>query len=114
MKVKISFLTGVGVGYVLGCRAGRQRYDQIVKTAREFAGRPEVDTLVTSAKEAAASLVDRAAGAASDTVDLVGSGTDRSTHEESSTQGTTGHFDRKRGTGPVVAGGVGPMTSPPA
>ena len=29
MKGKILFLTGLGVGYVLGTRAGRERYEQI-------------------------------------------------------------------------------------
>ncbi len=32
MKGKILFLTGLGLGYVLGTRAGRERYEQI-KTA---------------------------------------------------------------------------------
>ena len=30
------FLTGVAVGYVLGTRAGRERYEQLVESWREF------------------------------------------------------------------------------
>ena len=29
MKKKLYFLVGVGVGYVLGSRAGRERYEQL-------------------------------------------------------------------------------------
>lgn len=34
MKGKIAFLLGAGVGYVLGTRAGRERYEQIKRGAR--------------------------------------------------------------------------------
>ena len=33
MRGKILFLTGLGVGYVLGTKAGREKYDQITKAA---------------------------------------------------------------------------------
>jgi hypothetical protein len=39
MKV---FVLGVAVGYVLGSRAGRQRYDQIVRTYRKVVDHPMV------------------------------------------------------------------------
>jgi hypothetical protein len=39
MKV---FLLGLAVGYVLGSRAGKQRYDQIVKVCRKVADHPMV------------------------------------------------------------------------
>ena len=32
----------IGAGYVLGARAGTQRYDEIVRAARGLAARPEV------------------------------------------------------------------------
>lgn len=38
----ISKATWLGVGYVLGARAGTARYEQIVKAARRLAGRPEL------------------------------------------------------------------------
>jgi hypothetical protein len=41
-KYRISFLTGLATGFVLGARAGRERYDQIVKTARSVADNPAV------------------------------------------------------------------------
>jgi hypothetical protein len=36
------FLVGMAIGYVLGARAGRQRYEQIVRTYRRFADDPAV------------------------------------------------------------------------
>ena len=42
---KLTFALGVGVGYVLGTRSGRSRYDQMVTKAREVADRPEVRTV---------------------------------------------------------------------
>jgi hypothetical protein len=37
-----AFLLGAAVGYVLGARAGRARYDQIVRTYRKIADHPAV------------------------------------------------------------------------
>ncbi|ACU96430.1 hypothetical protein [Saccharomonospora viridis] len=36
------FLLGAATGYVLGARAGRARYEQIVRTYRKFADHPAV------------------------------------------------------------------------
>ena len=36
MKGKLAVLAGVGVGYVLGTKAGRERYEQIRGTARRL------------------------------------------------------------------------------
>jgi hypothetical protein len=37
-----TFLLGVATGYVLGSRAGRQRYDQLVRAYRRLADHPMV------------------------------------------------------------------------
>jgi hypothetical protein len=42
MRGKLIFMTGVGVGYVLGARAGRERFDQMVAAARRFWESPTV------------------------------------------------------------------------
>jgi hypothetical protein len=42
MGYRITFLVGLAVGYVLGTRAGRERYEQMVKTARKVAEHPAV------------------------------------------------------------------------
>ena len=39
MKI-LTLATGVAVGYVLGTRAGHERYEQILDVARRVSGRP--------------------------------------------------------------------------
>lgn len=42
--MKLSLLVGAAVGYVLGARAGRERYEQIVRMARNLAGSQTVQS----------------------------------------------------------------------
>lgn len=42
MRGKLMFLGGVAIGFVLGARAGRERYDQLVSTARRMWDHPTV------------------------------------------------------------------------
>ena len=57
MRGKILFVAGLGVGYVLGTRAGRERYEQIKSTAAKFWNDPrvqrQVDTVETFVKDKA-------------------------------------------------------------
>ena len=76
---KITLLTAGAVGYVLGARAGRERYDQIAAGAQRFMGNPKVqqvkqqaqDTLSEQASAAGSALADKARGAASTASDKV-------------------------------------------
>jgi hypothetical protein len=40
MRSRTTFLAGLAVGYVLGTRAGRERYDQMVATAKRIMDSP--------------------------------------------------------------------------
>ncbi|OLT27407.1 hypothetical protein BJF83_02245 [Nocardiopsis sp. CNR-923] len=42
MRYRITFAAGLAVGYVLGAKAGRARYEQLVRTARKVADSPVV------------------------------------------------------------------------
>jgi hypothetical protein len=42
--MKLSLLVGAAIGYVLGARAGRERYEQIVSLARKVAGSQTVQS----------------------------------------------------------------------
>ena len=42
MRYRAMFLAGLAVGFVLGARAGRERYEQIVKYSQQVAGHPAV------------------------------------------------------------------------
>ena len=50
---KVSFVVGVGVGYVLGARAGRRRYEQIKAQAGKVWKSDPVQDRVGAAAEAA-------------------------------------------------------------
>ena len=51
MKGKILLLTGLAVGYVLGTRAGRERYEEIKTTANKLWADPRVQKPVKQAEE---------------------------------------------------------------
>ena len=51
---KISMLAAAAVGYVLGARAGRDRYDQISEKAHGFWENPKVRQAAADAKDVAA------------------------------------------------------------
>ncbi len=42
--MKLSFLVGGAVGYILGARAGRERYEAIVRLARKIGGSQTVQS----------------------------------------------------------------------
>jgi hypothetical protein len=42
MRYKAMFAAGLAIGYVLGTRAGRERYEQIKRTAQRLADSPSV------------------------------------------------------------------------
>lgn len=55
MRGKIGLVIGLGVGYVLGTRAGRQRYEQIKEQAAKVWNLDPVQQQVTKAKDFAKS-----------------------------------------------------------
>ena len=57
MKGKILFVVGLGVGYVLGTRAGRERYEQIKAAAERVWNTPTVQQSVGTVKEFAMTRV---------------------------------------------------------
>jgi hypothetical protein len=64
MKGKLLFVVGLGVGYVLGTRAGRERYEQIARAADKVWNQPSVQKGVDTVKDFAAEKL----GDVSDTV----------------------------------------------
>jgi hypothetical protein len=51
MGFKSGLLVGLGVGYVLGTKAGRERYEELKASWDSFMGNPSVQTVVTRGKE---------------------------------------------------------------
>ena len=105
MMKKLSLLAGFGAGYVLGAKAGTQRYDEIVSKAREVAGMPAVQQATASVQDTASTL----ASQAKDTVnDKVTTATDKIDAKKSSSSSSK--------TTPVVDLGAtsAPTTAPMA
>lgn len=57
MRGKLLFITGGLVGYVLGARAGRKRYDQIASAANDLWNAPPVQRRVNEARDFGLELV---------------------------------------------------------
>lgn len=51
MRYRLTFVAGLLLGYVLGTRAGRERYEELKKTAREIAQNPAVRNTAESAAQ---------------------------------------------------------------
>lgn len=64
MRGKVMFVIGAGVGYVLGARAGRERYDELKSQAESVIHDPRVQGTVSQAEQ---NLKDKASDVA-DTV----------------------------------------------
>ena len=59
-RYRIAFLSGVAAGFVVGARAGRERYEQIKKLARTAADNPAVQQAAGALQAQAAELANNA------------------------------------------------------
>jgi hypothetical protein len=73
MKGKAGLLIGFGAGYILGARAGRQRYEQIIQTWDRFTGSPTVQRTAERTKEVAEEQAKRSIHAVQQGVEKAGS-----------------------------------------
>jgi FAD/FMN-containing dehydrogenase len=62
MRYRLIFFTGLGIGFVLGARAGRERYEQLRKLARKAADSPAVQQAAGALQAQAASYAKSAGG----------------------------------------------------
>lgn len=62
---KLFLLAAAGAGYVLGARAGRERYEQIVRAKNRVAADPRVQQAADRAREQAPVVKDKVSSAAS-------------------------------------------------
>lgn len=68
MRYKLTFLAGLALGYVIGTRAGRERYEQLKKSVREFSQNPAVRNAAESAAHNSREVAGKAFHAVSDKV----------------------------------------------
>ena len=65
---KLTLAAAAGAGYVLGAKAGKERYNQIEAKFREIAGMPAVQNATATVKETASSVADQAKSTVTETV----------------------------------------------
>ena len=68
MRYRMAFVVGLGVGFVLGARAGRERYEQLVRVTRKAADSPAVQQAAGAIQAQAAGLVKTTKGKLADSV----------------------------------------------
>ena len=78
---KLTLAAAAGAGYVLGAKAGKERYTQIEAKFREIAGMPAVQSATATVKDTASSVADQAKSTVTDKVG--GSSTDSSSSPSS-------------------------------
>ena len=66
---KIMMATAFGAGYVLGAKAGRERYEQLSAKAQELWSHPKVQEQADKAKAQAGKVTEQAKGRLKDTKD---------------------------------------------
>jgi hypothetical protein len=72
MRGRLGFFVGFGAGYVLGSKAGRERYEQIRRLYENIVSSPAFQQASGKAREAVGSGLEQAKGAASEGVSKVG------------------------------------------
>ena len=138
---KLTLLAGFGAGYVLGAKAGTERYNQIVAKAKEISGQPAVQEVTTNLQQTASTVADKAkdtanqkvqqvnekvggsgsssssssssAGSDSDVVDLSGHGAATGATGASSTGSSTPPLGTTGRTTPAPAPGAAPSGTAP-
>lgn len=71
MLKKLTLVVGFGAGYVLGARAGKERYQQIEGKFREVAGMPAVQSATANVKDTAVEVAGTAKQTINDKADKV-------------------------------------------
>jgi hypothetical protein len=68
---KLTLAAAAGAGYVLGAKAGKERYAQIESKFREIAGMPAVQSATATVVDTASSVADSAKSTVNDKVEAV-------------------------------------------
>jgi hypothetical protein len=68
MRYRLVFIAGLALGYVLGSKAGRERYEQLARSARQVAQNPAVRNTAETAAHQGRQFADKACHAVSEKV----------------------------------------------
>ena len=105
---KLTLAAGFGAGYVLGARAGKERYRQIEAKFRELAGKPAVQDMTSNLADTAEQLGEKAKSVVSEKVSAVTDKVSGSDVVDLSTSGKTGAR-----TAPAPMAGAAPSATAP-
>jgi hypothetical protein len=89
---KLGMVVGGAVGYVLGAKAGRERYEQITASARQLLDKPQVKKVMDSVPGDLGARVEQVANKAADKVQEAG---DKVAASGPGTSGTSGCHHRE-------------------
>jgi len=95
MRYRWVFFTGLGIGFVLGTRAGRERYEQMRRVARKIADNPTVQQAAGALQAQAAGYAKTAGGKVADRAGAARAKVGEAIHE---------HVPRKSNGGPADSG----------
>jgi hypothetical protein len=109
MMGKLKWLVGFGAGYVLGARAGRERYDQIAGKAQELWSDPRVQEKAGQAQRLVKEKADQAQQVVKEKVGdkASGNGTGSGSSSSSGASAASGTTRSKAGTGSGSSPGSG-------
>jgi hypothetical protein len=110
MAGNLKLLAGLAAGYILGAKAGRERYERIAEATRRLAERPEIRELTGKVQAGLGAGLERAASTASDRLQQVRG-------EDSGSEGQArATSDRREAERQPASGGKAPQAeaAPPA
>jgi hypothetical protein len=84
MGAKRGFIVGLGVGYVLGAKAGRQRYEDIMRWWHQFTGSSTVQRAAEKTKDVATEGAKKSLTVVQQSVEKAGSAVKNRLHKEES------------------------------
>lgn len=111
---KVWFIIGATIGYILGARAGRERYEQISRTAGKAWNSDVVQNRVEDVKASAAEVPGKVGSTLAESAKEIASQAKAKVtgHESTDLRGNyeneTGHWDGKTATPSVDASSFGP------
>jgi hypothetical protein len=92
MRYRLTFLLGVGAGYVLGARAGRERYDALMRSFRDAKEQPAVQSAAGVVAAQASGFAEKAKAAVAAKVGTGDEDTYPTTPLNSNPNGLGGNF----------------------
>jgi hypothetical protein len=90
MAGKLSFIVGMGAGYMLGARSGREQYEQITAKAQELWRDPRVQEKAEQAQQVVQEKAGQAGQAVKSKVSSTGASAETGAHKTSGATAAAG------------------------